>query len=230
MKKNYIKKTEKWNALREELHSAGCRLKTALLAEPQSIYNDTAVQIFLESFDCLFPYRSGYPTLHTELCDIYVRIAHALGLAPSLPDSYIGVYYAFGENAGKHEKLRLSLPIYRDENEYVVYAPFEDTYQYGFYHYGNLYGERPLAVCPDGYLLVCLETQKKRRPRMILAGDAFAPFLVPYLAHHFDLAVHAPISSRALFAKELANFGAEEILITGGASLFCNDLFFDKLY
>ncbi len=206
------------------------RLFTAFFANDLRLYESQAVQRFLSAHDCLAPYARKHPHTYLEAERVYSTVASAFSLDGVTPESYETVYCEFSEkDASSFEKLSLTLPVFRDENDYVVYSPENDIYQYGFYNYGKLRDGDPMGICPSGHQLIHLETQKEKRPRMILAGDAFTPFLVSYIAHHCDICLHAPIENASLLARDFSLFRPDVFLLLGGITLLENPILFRAL-
>ena len=195
-------------------------LKTAFFANDPCLYDSEGVRAFLSLYDCLAPYPQKHPLSYLEAEEVYRQCAASLSLRVAKPLRYETVYYEFGGHEdGAFEQLSLTLPIFSDENDYMIYSPKNDTYQYGFYHYGKLREGDPMGICPSGHLLIRLETQKEKRPRMILAGDAFTPFLVPYIAHHYDICLHAPLQNDVSLSRDLFGFRPDVFLLLGGITL-----------
>lgn len=229
-----IKKAEKnvrlLSRLASERTAKRFRLCTAFFANEKALYDTDAVQSFLPLYDCLFPSCREHPRHYLDAEDVYLRFAAALLLSPIRPARYETVYYEFGEKEdASFDRLSLTLPIFDDENDFVVYSPANDTYQYGFYHYGKLREGEPMAICPSGRLLTRKDTQKEKRPRLVLAGDALAPFLLPYIAHHFDVCMHAPLENAFFLSRDLWRFSPDVFLILGGVSLLTSTVLFHAL-
>ncbi len=159
---------------------------------------------------------------------IYLALADALALKPILPSSYEAVYHAFHENSEKKKSFSLHLPKFADENDYIVYTPAFDTYQYGFYNYAMLKSETPIKVYPTGSLLIRKDI-KKERPRMLVSGDSSACLLVPYLAHHFDLMLSAPISASLHLPLALAEYKPSVIILIAHKDFAASPLFYRAL-
>lgn len=212
------------------LQNRHCRLCTAFFANDPLLYDSEVVRLFLSCHDCLVPYPQKHPRYYLEAEDVYCELAAALSLSAARPSRYETVYYEFSQNdQSSFDRLSLTLPIFSDENEYMVYSPENDTYQYGFYHYGKLREDDPMGICPSGRLLIRLETQKEKRPRMVLAGDAFTPFLVSYIAHHFDICLHAPLQNAGVLSRDLVRFRPDVFLILGGITLLESPVLFRAL-
>lgn len=159
---------------------------------------------------------------------IYLALASALGLRPILPSEYEAVYHAFQENSEKKESFSLHLPKFADENDYIVYTPAFDTYQYGFYNYAMLKSGTPIKVYPTGSLLVHKDI-KKERPRLLLSGDSSACLLVPYLAHHFDLMLSAPLSASLHLPLALAEYKPSVFILIAHSDLAVSPLLYRAL-
>lgn len=207
------------------LYANSHRLSTALFANHTELYGRAKIQRFLVSHDCLFPCAQKHPRTYLDAENVYRKIADAHSLKSVQPMRYETVYCEFGKiEKSTFGNLSLTLPYFEDENNYIVYSPANDTYQYGFYHYGRLREGAPMEICPSGRLLIRLEAQKEKRPRLLLAGDAFAPFLVSYMAHHYDICLHAPIGSARLLAYDLSRFQPDVFMLLGGIALLADPL------